>query len=205
VDVLRNPASARAGFVVAAAAPVTTVMLIWGAKYLASDHGLHQNEVGRYLWLPPIFFGASSLAFGELRARTARTRRNTRPPRLLMSIAALFAVSIAAVPLAGNVGLAVLLASVAMAGSGGLYTLATSDILTHTRAGTVPVAVGLTTLTQSIVYIIVSPVIGRAVQLFGNYDWVMRGAGLCILPGVAYWLARSSSEARAARRKYLYR
>jgi hypothetical protein len=175
--------------VVAAAAPVTTVMLIWGAKYLASEHGLHQSEVGRYLWLPALLFGAGSLLFGELRALSARTRARTRPPRLLMVVAAMLATSIAAVPLAHGPRLCIVVASVAMMGSGGLYMLATSDILAHTGAGTVPVATGLTTITQSFVYIVVSPIIGKAVEHFGNYDWVMTGAGLWVLPGCAYWLA----------------
>jgi ACS family hexuronate transporter-like MFS transporter len=193
-DVLRNPASLRAMLVVATSAPITTVMLIWGAKYLVSDHGLTERQVGHYLWLPPVIFGSSSLLFGEFRARSARTRARTRPPRLLMSVAALLAVSFAAVPLAHGPRLCVFIASLAMAGSGGLYTLATSDMLVHARAGTIPVATGLTTLTQSIVYIIVSPLIGAIVQHFGNYQWVMVGAGLGILPGYAYWFAHASER-----------
>jgi predicted MFS family arabinose efflux permease len=195
-DVRRNPASLRAALVVAASAPVTTVTLIWGAKYLALDHGLAQNEVGRYLWLPALFFGSSSLLFGELRARSARTRATARPPRLLVTVAALLAASLAAVPLFHEPGACVLVASVAMMGAGGLYTLATSDLLSHTRAGTIPVATGLTTLTQSLAYIVVSPIIGKAVQHFGSYDGVMIGAGLWVVPGAAFWLAHASRRGR---------
>ena len=83
-----------------------------------------------------------------------------------------------------------------MVGSGGLYTLATSDMLAHTRAGTIPVATGLTTLTQCLVYILVSPIIGKTVQHFGNYDWVMMGAGLWIVPGTAFWLTHASLRSR---------
>jgi len=197
-DVLRNPASLRATLVVATSAPITTVMLIWGAKYLVGDHGLTQRDVGRFLWLPPVAFGLSSLLFGELRARSARTRARTRPPRVLMSLAALLALSFAAVPLGHDPRTCVLIASVAMAGSGGLYTLATSDILVHTRAGTVPFATGLTTLTQSLVYILISPLIGLIVQRSGNYDAVMIAAGLGILAGYGYWLAHASLRSRPA-------
>ncbi len=199
-EVLANPAALRGVLVVASAAPVTTIMLIWGAKYLARDHGLAQEDVGRYLWLPALLFGSSSLLFGELRARSARTRARTRPPRLLVSLAALLAMLIAAVPLAHQPRLCVLIASVAMMGAGGLYTLATSDILAHTRAGTIPVATGLTTLTQSLVYIVVSPIIGKTVERFGNYHWVMIAAGLWIVPGCLYWLVHASLPVtRAAR------
>jgi predicted MFS family arabinose efflux permease len=196
-DVVRNPASLRATLVVATSAPITTIMLIWGAKYLVSDHGVTQRDVGHFLWLPPVTFGLSSLLFGELRARSARTRARTRPPRLLMSVAALLALSFAAVPLGHDPRTCVLIASLAMAGCGGLYTLATSDILVHTRAGTVPVATSLTTLTQSLVYIVVSPLIGVIVQHFGNYDAVIIGAGLAILAGSGYWLAHASRSDRA--------
>jgi ACS family hexuronate transporter-like MFS transporter len=191
-QVLSNPASLRTTLVVAASAPVTTIMLIWGAKYLASDHGLSQAAVGRYLWLPALLFGSSSLLFGELRARSARTRARTRPPRLLVAVAAVLAASIAAVPLARGPDACILLASLAMIGAGGLYTLATSDMLAHARAGTIPLATGLTTVTQSLVYVIVSPIIGLAVERFGNYDWVMIGAGMWIVPGAAFWLANAS-------------
>jgi hypothetical protein len=83
-----------------------------------------------------------------------------------------------------------------MMGAGGLYTLATSDLLSHTRAGTVPVATGLTTLTQSLSYIVVSPIIGKTVEHFGDYDWVMIGAGLWVIPGAAFWLAHTARRGR---------
>jgi hypothetical protein len=171
-------------------------MLIWGAKYLVEDHGVAQSDVGRYLWMPALLFGSSSLLFGELRARSARTRAKARPPRLLVSVAALLAASLALVPLVPGALLCVLVASVAMMGAGGLYTLATSDLLAHTRAGTVPVATGLTTLTQCLAYIVVSPIIGRTVERFGHYDAVMIGAGLWVLPGCAFWLVHASRRGR---------
>ena len=83
-----------------------------------------------------------------------------------------------------------------MMGVGGLYTLATSDLLAHTRAGTVPVASGLTTLTQCFAYVVVSPIIGRAVEHFHDYDAVMIGAGLWVLPGSLFWLVHASRRGR---------
>ena len=72
---------------VAAAAPVTTVMLLWGSKYLVRDHHLGQGQVGRYLWMPALLFGAGSVIFGELRARTAKSRSKAAPPRKLVGVA----------------------------------------------------------------------------------------------------------------------
>ena len=81
-----------------------------------------------------------------------------------------------------------------MAGAGGLYTLATSDMLAHAPRGTVPAMAGFTTLTQSLVYIAVNPIIGRAVQHFGNYHWVLVGAGMWVVPGCVYWLLQTSEN-----------
>jgi hypothetical protein len=109
-----------------------------------------------------------------------------------MAIATLLALLMAAVPLAHSALPCVIIASLAMAGAGGLYTLATNDMLTFAARGSVPVTTGLTTLTQSLVYIIVSPIIGKLVELSGNYRWVMVGAGLWVLPGCFFWLIHAS-------------
>jgi hypothetical protein len=79
-----------------------------------------------------------------------------------------------------------------MAGSGGLYSLATSDMLAHAPRGTIPATAGFTTLTQSSVYIVVSPIIGKVVETTGSYTWVMIGAGLAVIPGCGYWLLHTS-------------
>jgi len=70
----------RGSVLVASAAPVTLVMLIW-RPVPVQDHGLSQLELAKYLWLPALAYGCGSLVFGELRARSARTRSSARPPR----------------------------------------------------------------------------------------------------------------------------
>jgi MFS transporter, ACS family, hexuronate transporter len=192
VQVVRNPGVLRGSLVVAAAAPVTTVTLLWGTKYLVRDHGLTQAQTGQYLWLPALFFGAGSLLFGELRARSTRSRSMARPPYGLMIAAMLLAALMAAVPLARGPWACVLTVSIAMAGAGGLYTLATNDMLAQAPRGKVAPTSGFTTLTQSLVYILVNPVIGQAVQGFGSYRWVMIGAGIWVLPGCIYWLVHAA-------------
>jgi ACS family hexuronate transporter-like MFS transporter len=196
-----NPALFRGSFVVAAAAPITTVMLLWGTKYLVSDHGLQQAETGHYLWLPALFFGSGSMIFGELRSRSVRSRAHLRPPRGLMMFATLLAVLMAAVPFARTPLVCILISSISMCGAGGLYTLATSDMLAFAARGSVPATTGMTTLMQSLVYIIVSPIIGKVVELSGNYRWVMVGAGLWVLPGSIFWLAHATLERRARKRR----
>ena len=193
---VRDPRVLRGSFVVAAAAPVTTVMLLWGSKYLIRDHGLRQEDIGHYLWLPALMFGLGSMGFGELRARSTRTRASTRPPRGLVAAAGLLCTLFAVVPFMNGPWPCILIASLSMAGAGGLYSLATSDMLAHAGRGTIPATTGLTTFTQSLVYILVSPIIGNVVVRSGSYDWVMIGAGLWAIPGCLYWLIAASKDRR---------
>ncbi len=199
-DAIRNPALFRGSVVVAAAAPVTTIMLLWGTKYLVSDHGLNQTQTGRYLWLPALFFGSGSIIFGELRGRSARSRAHARPPRALVFLGMILTVLVAAVPFVHGPFACIVLASVAMAGAGGLYTLATNDMLASAPRGSIPATTGLTTVTQSFVYIVVSPIIGKVVELSGNYRWVMVGAGLWVVPGCLFWLAHATLQRRKRKR-----
>jgi predicted MFS family arabinose efflux permease len=190
----RDPRVQRGSLIVIAAAPVTTVMLLWGTKYLVRDHGLDQHDVGYYLWLPPLCFGIGSLLFGELRTRSARSkaRASRRPARALVASAGALCTLIALVPLGKTPTQCIAIAGIAMAGAGGLYSLATSDLLAHAARGTIPATTSFTTLTQSLVYIVVNPIIGKTVQHFGNFDWVMTAAGLWVIPGCVYWLAHST-------------
>ena len=96
------------------------------------------------------------------------------------------------VPLMYGPAACTVLSGIAMLGAGGLYTLATSDMLAHTPRYAVPSTTGFTTVVQSLVYIVASPIIGKCVEHFGNYDWVMYGAGLWVVPLTLVWLAEAS-------------
>lgn len=192
VTLARHRGVLRGALLVAAASPVNLLMLIWAAKYLSRDHGIRQSELGYYLWMPALMFGLGSLGFGELRARTAKSRSSARPPRGLVFCASALASVMACAALASNAWTGIILASIAMVGAGGLYTLATSDMLAHIPRQAVPATASLTTVTQSIVYIMASPVIGKAVEHFGNFNWVMVGAGLWVLPCALCWLLEAT-------------
>ena len=187
-----QPAVLPGSVVVASAAPVTAIFLLWGSKYLIRDHGLLQSEVGFYLWIPALLFGAGAVLFGELRGRATQTRSNVRPPRLLVVIAMIMTALAAAVPFCGGPWGATAMAGVAMAGAGGLYTLATSDMLARAPRGTVPATTGITTLTQCFVYVLAGPLIGKSVEYFGNYRWAMVSAGAAVVPGCVFWLRHAS-------------
>ena len=201
VQVARNPGVMRGSLVVAAAAPITAIMLLWGTKYLVRDHGLTQAQTGSYLWLPALFFGAGSIIFGELRSRSARSRSKTRPPYALMALAMLMSALVAAVPSAHAPQTCVFIASLSMAGAGGLYTLATNDMLSQAPAGKVAPTSSFTTLTQSLIYIIISPIIGKVVEVFGSYRWVMIAAGLWTFPGCLYWFFQAWRSSRTSEPK----
>ena len=184
----------RGSLLVAAAAPTTLIMLIWAAKFLVARYQVPQHALGRYLWLPALVFGAGSLAFGEVRARTARSRASAKPPMTLVSLAALLCAAIAWAPFAAEPLTSTGVASIAMLGAGGLYTLATSDMLAHTPRVLITSTAGFTTFVQSLVYVVASPIIGKSVEVFGNYQWVMLGAGIWVLPLCALWLIDSAAH-----------
>jgi ACS family hexuronate transporter-like MFS transporter len=188
IQLIRIPGVLRGSLLVAAAAPVTLIMLIWSAKYLVTEHRIPQHELGLYLWMPALMFGLGSLMYGELRARSTKTRATARPPKALVAQAACLCTTIALVPLAHGPRACIVIASVAMLGAGGLYTLATSDMLAHTPRPLVASTAGITTFAQSLVYVVASPILGKCVQISGHYHWVMIGAGLWVLPWTLYWL-----------------
>lgn len=189
LELARIPGVLRGSLLVAAAAPVTLVMLIWAAKYLVTEHHVAQRDLGLYLWLPALMFGLGSLMYGELRARSTKTRAAARPPKALVAQAACLCMAITLVPMMYGPGACILVASVAMLGAGGLYTLATSDMLAHTPRPLVASTAGMTTFAQSLIYIVASPILGKCVQISGHYHWVMIGAGLWVLPWTLLWLA----------------
>ncbi len=55
-------------------------------------------------------------------------------------------------------------------------------------------------MTQSFVYIVVSPIIGKVVELSGHYRWVLVGAGLWVVPGCLFWLAHATLQRRKKKR-----
>lgn len=192
LHVARRKGVLRGTWLVAAAAPVTLVMLIWSAKFLVHDFKVPQKDLGHYLWLPATMFGLGSLGFGELRSRTTKVRASARPPKRLVLLASTLCASLMLSPFAHTASVSIIIGGVAMLGAGGLYTLATSDMLAHTPRQAVAAITGLTTVTQSAMYIVASPIIGKIVEQFGNYDWVMIGAGAFVLPGALIWLTGAS-------------
>jgi MFS transporter, ACS family, hexuronate transporter len=187
-----DPAVLRAVGIVLASAPAIAFVLIWGSKYLVSRHGVHQRDVGNYLWLPPLLFDLGAIAFGDLATRRQRARAATgddgSPHRFLMATAALLASSLALVPLANTAWSAVAIEAISMAGGGGLYALATADMMGRVSPAAVSQSGGITAAAQSLTHIVIHPLIGRHLDESGSYTAVLVALGAWVLPFSALWI-----------------
>jgi len=206
LDVVLNPAVLRAIAVVIASAPAIAFVLLWGSKYLVRHYGLTQNQVGAFLWIPPLFFDLGAVLFGDLASRRLkRPGHDGSSPRVLLAVAMLLALFIGVAPFAKTAMGSMLLAGVALAGGGGLFALLTADMLARVPPQAISLAGGCTAAAQSLAYIVANPLIGRAVQRGSSYSTVLVALAVWIVPGCMLWLVTKSrdvephaSDARAA-------
>jgi ACS family hexuronate transporter-like MFS transporter len=190
LELLRHPAQLRAIALIIASAPFIAFMLNWGAKYLVLDHHLTQDDVGRYLWFPPLVFDAGAITFGFLSSRRARAASyDGSPDRLLVGGAVALALFGAFMPYAGGPWPAMLMGAIAMGGGGALYALTSADVLARVPPGSVSSAGGICAAAQSLSHIIAGPLVGRAVAHLHSYAWIAVALALWNLPGALLWLA----------------
>ena len=187
---LRHPAVLRAAAVVLASAPMIGFVLLWSSKLLVDTLHVRQEDVMRYLWVPPVLFDIGAIAFGDLATRHRRAQRpgDDSAPRLLLAVALVLAMAIGALPLVHGPWPTVALAGIAMAGGGGLFALLTSDMLARVPPSVVSLCGGLTAAAQSIAYIVAGLVIGRVVQSTHSYAYVTIGLAAWLVPGCLVWL-----------------
>lgn len=179
---LKSPAIHRALLGVFAAAPVIGLSLAWGAKYLDTTWHVKQEEVGGYLWLPPLLFDVGAIGFGDLVSRLRR-------PRLLFAIAAAMVAMVMVMPWAQSPWQAVMLLSIGMGGGGGLYAMTVSDAYARVSPTSVAMAGGLIACGQSIVFVTMNPIIGKVVDAYGHYDGIAIFIGAITIPFAAIWIA----------------
>jgi MFS transporter, ACS family, hexuronate transporter len=180
--VVTRPAVIRALIAVLANAPIVGFGLGWGSLYLTDTFHVAQEDVGYYLWLPPLALDLGAIGFGDLLARTAA-------PRRLLAIAAVLAGSLALLPLTTSPWQATAVLAVALLGGGAINTLVTSDLLARTPAASVSSTAGVLTAGQSIALIAANPLMGWAADATGGHAASALGCALWIVPGVAVWLA----------------
>lgn len=190
---LREPAVLRATVAVLASAPINGVALQWGAKALVAQHGVGQDEVGRWLWLPPILFDVGAVAFGAL--ASARTRlhpvdpRGVTPHRLLFGAAGVLLLAIGGLGAASTPWQTTWALGLALAGGGAIYTLCTADMLSRVAPERVAAAGSWTAAAQSVALIVTFPLVGRALDWTHDYGRIGLGLAVWAVPGILLWLA----------------
>ena len=178
----------RAIVLVVASAPAIMFVLNWFPQYLVDAHGITQNGLAKYLWVPPLFFDAGAVVFGTLASRRDRASSGAILTHWPLTItAALLASSLAFTPLVHEAWPAVLLASTSLAGGGAIFALLTGDMLARVDPAYASTAGGLTAAAQSLAYVIASPLVGRVIKQTHSYDAILVVLGVAVLPGVLVW------------------
>jgi len=194
---LADPAVLRGVILVIASAPAIGFIINWLPKYLVAERHLVQAELGKYIWLPMLFFDIGAVGFGALASRRERTLAHASHKDLI-AVAALAASLIAAVPLAPGPWTAVLTASVMMVGGGGLFSLLTGDMLSRISPSRVSMAGGMTAAAQSFAYVVANPLAGAVIDRTRSYTGVLVALGVIVLPGAAAWILWPVSAPRRA-------
>ena len=179
----------RALILIFACAPGIAFMLQWAAKFLTKHHDVDQTHIGDYLWLPPLFFDAGAILFGDLASRRrVRLGVAAGPERLLVGVAGALAATLAFAPFAPTPMLATVIGGVSMAGGGALYALLTADLLSRVPASAVATAGGICAASQSIAHLAFLPLVGLLAKNLGSYTVAMISLGAWVVPGTIAWI-----------------
>jgi hypothetical protein len=197
---LTAPPVLRAMLMVLASAPCISFCLNWYAQYLSDVFVLPQDALGRYLWVPPVFFDLGSVFFGALASRAdRRAQGETRTHAHLMLSAAALCAAMAAMPLAHDPWVATGLAAMALAGGGAVFALLTGDMIARVHPAHASTAGGLSAAAQSLAYIVVNPIIGNVVDRTRSYGVLLEALGLAAFPVALIWALWPVKVAPAAR------
>lgn len=197
LKLLAHPAVLRSIVLVMASAPAMMFVLLWYPKYLHTAFAIPQAELARYLWLPPLFMDIGAIGFGVVASRRERALQGQESEQRISShvdlvlLAAVATAALAAVPLASGPWGVAILGAATMFGAGGLYGRLTADMTARIDPGQVSTACGYTAATQSLVYIVANPLVGRLADGHGlsGYYWAVIALGLLAIPGALTWAA----------------
>jgi ACS family hexuronate transporter-like MFS transporter len=184
---LADPMLWRALLLVLASAPGLMFMFVWMPQYFELGRGVARAALGRYVWLPPVMTDVGMVGFGALASRLDRRSAQPRSHVELVLLAAALESLLVLVPRTPGVWPAVLAVGLSSAGGGGLYTLLTADLMSRVHAGRVSTAGGLCAAAQSLVYIVLNPVVGRWIDVSHSFDGPLRLLGGVALPGAIGW------------------
>ncbi len=189
LDVITMPAVRQACLVVVASSPLFAFVLLWGSKLLHDGFHVPQEDVGQYLWAPPLFYDLGAVTFGHLASVHVRKHGEGATPRLLLAAAACLASTFAGVAFCTTPWQVVWVCGVAMAGGAGLFAIVTADMINRVGPTLAATAGGVTASAQSIMYVIANPAIGFGVETFGSYGPVVLTIAALVLPGALGWIA----------------
>lgn len=193
---LRDPAVHRAIILVFASAPATMFMYIWMPQYFELARGVPKPSLPQYMWLPPLMSDMGMVGFGALASRLDRAvRPGARRSHVELVLAAAAMTSmLVLVPHVDGTWPAVLLVGFAAAGAGGLYTLLTADMMARIDPARVSAAGGLTAAAQSLVYVVLNPVVGRWIDVSQSYTGPLALLGAVAIPGAIAWSVWSPAQ-----------
>ena len=189
----------RAVVAILASAPGIMVVLQWFPQYLAEGRHALPADMARTLWIPPLAFDAGAVIFGGL--GSVLRRKDSRPPRALLGIAALLASSLALVPFAPGLRSVIAVASVSMAGGAGVYVLATSELFARILPSETSRAGGISAAAQSLTHIVCNLLVGVVVDGTHSFDLVMYVGGALLVPGALLWTFFPEVSASDAHRR----
>jgi MFS transporter, ACS family, hexuronate transporter len=193
---LADRAVLRALVLVVASAPALMFVFVWLPQYIEIGRGIPRPAVARYLWLPLVMADLGMLSFGAMASRLDRRAVGPRSHVTLVLVAAAMESALALVPGLRTTWAAVALIGLAAAGGGGLYTLLTADMMARIDAARVSTAGGLTAAAQSLVYVVLNPLVGRWIDRTHSFDGSLVLLGLLSLPGALVWALMPLQKAR---------
>jgi MFS transporter, ACS family, hexuronate transporter len=190
---LKNPAVHRAVWLVVMAAPAVMFVLIWFPQFLERAFLVPENDIGKYAWLPPVFFDAGAVVFGAIASRRQRNEKSpikqaTSSHGDLIVVAGALAATLALLPYATSPWIAVVVASASLSGGGALFARLTADMVARVDAAHVSTAGGLTAAAQSLAYVIANPLVGSSVDHTKSFSTAAITIGCLVLPGAIVWV-----------------
>ncbi|HEY3817012.1 MAG TPA: MFS transporter [Polyangiaceae bacterium] len=195
VALFLDPAVLRALLLVIASAPALMFIFVWMPQYLELGRGIPKPEVARYVWLPPLMADVGMVSFGLLASRLDRRKPTQRSHVGLVLVAATMESAMILVPRLDATWPAMFALGLSAAGGGGLYTLLTADMMARIDPSRVSMAGGLTAAAQSLVYVVMNPVVGRWIDRTHSFDGALVGLAVVALPGAVLWSLVPAREA----------
>jgi hypothetical protein len=173
-------------------APAVMFVLIWFPQFLERTFSVHENDIGKYAWMPPLFFDAGAVAFGAVASRRQRNEKSPKKQGIsshadLVVVAGILAATLALLPYAQTPWRAVAIASASLAGGGALFARLTADMIARVDAAHVSTAGGITAAAQSLAYVIANPLVGSSVDHTKSFSTAAIVIGCLVLPGAIVW------------------